>query len=56
MPPKNTKSFRISERVAAALAAAATAQDRSEGWIIEQALTHYLTDTGHLPVEAKKAD
>lgn len=55
MAPKSTKSFRISEGLAQALAAEAAAQDRSEGWIIEQALTIYLKGTGSLPADQPKS-
>ena len=51
MTAKSTKSFRISPDIGAALAAAAAKVDRSEGWIIERALTAYLRDRGFLPKE-----
>jgi len=51
MAAKSTKSFRISPEIAEALSAAAAKVDRSEGWIIEKALTIFLRDRGLLPKE-----
>jgi predicted transcriptional regulator len=49
MPPKPTKSFRISQEIIDALAACATRMDRSEGWVVERALTEYLKARRMLP-------
>ena len=53
---KYPTSVRLPVKTKLALQDCAERLDRSEGWVIEKALTQYLQASGDLPSEANQGD